>query len=653
MSIFTKLGVSVAAPFNADGTPRQISPQDFQIWMTEVERLIKGLLAGAGGIDLPDLIYKYWINGGNENNIIAQPSATPPTAAGEALFTIEITLPNTGNVTINGKPLLTSSGNQIVAGGLVSGIWLFLDDGENFRLVSDQASQAIIDAAERAAQAAQEARDIVKNLASDTVSQGNVPIYSTLTAIASVEIPAGINAIRVNGRNTVGDGEGGLYVIQDNGSSDTGYSGGATARIWYRVKDVGEERLNITYLRPIKSAYEVTVGVGGDFTSINSALMHLTQSYPTYLFDGFDATIKLKSGFVMDEQVIVKNGVKLGWVTLRSEDEGVIINRSSLTFSPYVIDQTKNQGSPRILFPAFAAIKNSELPTIGCAFIMDKSGASPSRGGFLGAEGSILNILEGCGITEASGNGIELYMSTLFAHKAVVTKSASSNVFCNSASDMDLSFGVFDDADINNVYIHRSGRASLRGISAQNAGDCGLKIHHGGLADTTYANFSGAKGDAGVYIRHAGVVDADTMVVNDCVNKGVYCHFGGNVDLATSEIKRNGIGVLCEQGGKVNIGDGAVAHSRTHNVWSTSGGDISLVNSDVTYAGQDALRCSGGSRISANSVDAQSAGSFGVNALSAGEVGAYSIRLTTGKETNIPFNTPSANGARIWGGRAS
>lgn len=211
MSIFTKLGVNVAAPFNADGTPRQISPQDFQIWMTEVERLVKGLLAGVGGLELPELIYKYVITGGDENNIIGQPNATPPSAAGEALFTIEITRPNTGNVTINGKPLLTSSGNQIVAGGLVSGIWLFLDDGENFRLVSDQAGQAIMNAAEQAAQAAQASRDIVENLASDAVSQGNVPIYSSRNAVEMLVIPAGITAFRTNGYAVPGDGGDALY----------------------------------------------------------------------------------------------------------------------------------------------------------------------------------------------------------------------------------------------------------------------------------------------------------------------------------------------------------------------------------------------------------------------------------------------------------
>lgn len=96
-----------------------------------------------------------------------------------------------------------------------------------------------------AAQAAAEvARDIAVNAASDAVSQGNVPIYSTLTSISALEIPIGINAIRVNGRIVVGDGDGGLYISDDNGSSDTGISG--DGRIWYKVKDVEASRVIYT-----------------------------------------------------------------------------------------------------------------------------------------------------------------------------------------------------------------------------------------------------------------------------------------------------------------------------------------------------------------------------------------------------------------------
>jgi hypothetical protein len=57
----------------------------------------------------------------------------------------------------------------------------------------------------------------------------------------ALEIPAGINAIRVNGRNAPGDGLGGLFVDVDNGSSETFTT--ADGRTWYRAADVGLSRV--------------------------------------------------------------------------------------------------------------------------------------------------------------------------------------------------------------------------------------------------------------------------------------------------------------------------------------------------------------------------------------------------------------------------
>lgn len=59
--------------------------------------------------------------------------------------------------------------------------------------------------------------------------------YPTIAGMGAVDVPAGIGAIRINGRNTVGDGEGGLFVDVDNGSTDTFLTG--DGRTWYRSLD--------------------------------------------------------------------------------------------------------------------------------------------------------------------------------------------------------------------------------------------------------------------------------------------------------------------------------------------------------------------------------------------------------------------------------
>ncbi|MDH0115886.1 sialate O-acetylesterase, partial [Rhizobium pusense] len=76
---------------------------------------------------------------------------------------------------------------------------------------SEEDADRSFDEAERA----ESARDVAAGYASDAVSQGNVPIYATLDGMAALSIPSGINAVRVNGLHSAGDGGGGLYIRAD------------------------------------------------------------------------------------------------------------------------------------------------------------------------------------------------------------------------------------------------------------------------------------------------------------------------------------------------------------------------------------------------------------------------------------------------------
>lgn len=121
-------------------------------------------------------------------------------------------------------------------------LFLLRDIGSAYRMYNDPASlrnkeaaQAAQALAEIAQQAAQAARDIAAGYASDAVSQGHVPIYATIDGMSAIEVPIGINAIRVNGRAAAGDGEGGLFVDSNNGSNDTFTS--SDSRTWYRAGD--------------------------------------------------------------------------------------------------------------------------------------------------------------------------------------------------------------------------------------------------------------------------------------------------------------------------------------------------------------------------------------------------------------------------------
>ncbi|MDX1240357.1 hypothetical protein GOL95_09880 [Sinorhizobium medicae] len=72
-------------------------------------------------------------------------------------------------------------------------------------------------------------------------SAGVASGYPTKAAAQAANIPAPVHAIEVYGEVTVGDGEGGLYIDTNNGSTDTFTSG--EGRTWYRAADVGPDRI--------------------------------------------------------------------------------------------------------------------------------------------------------------------------------------------------------------------------------------------------------------------------------------------------------------------------------------------------------------------------------------------------------------------------
>lgn len=151
--------------------------------------------------DLPHgTIHMINVGAGTPDAIVATSSLPAPVAPGAALFTVNIVAANTGPVTINGKPLLTNSGNQIVPGGLTAPlIPVFVDLGDHFRLLSDQASAAIVSLASTAAERAETALDEIEALFAGGYTASTVPV-----ATAGVIKSLNTTTFPVAWRNDVG-----------------------------------------------------------------------------------------------------------------------------------------------------------------------------------------------------------------------------------------------------------------------------------------------------------------------------------------------------------------------------------------------------------------------------------------------------------------
>lgn len=222
----------------------------------EIRRLLKSyesailaLIAGQGGdIELARGVISFAVTGGTANDIIAEPDSELPDNPGSAVYTLGgVEQSNTGNVTINGKPLLTNSGNQIAPGGLVAdGIYLFLDDGTSYRLVSDQASAAIVAAAEAAAaeaagymDAAEESADRAEGYASMlSADRIRFKTVQLMLSDAVMSYTPGAGLIEV-GAGDVVEAEGFRYEVASSGTSDHHVETAGGVKLYVLPTEVG------------------------------------------------------------------------------------------------------------------------------------------------------------------------------------------------------------------------------------------------------------------------------------------------------------------------------------------------------------------------------------------------------------------------------
>ncbi|SCX00814.1 hypothetical protein DSM25558_0182 [Agrobacterium sp. DSM 25558] len=201
----------------------------------------KNGVSGSGSwtriLDLPFSFIVASNPGAGTPNAIQATTSNPVSSS--ALVILPIAATNTASpVTVSfngGAPLTikTNSGEDVrnLAGGsVVYGVIT----GATYRLANDEAiasliyeardkavaaansSEAEADRARDEAYRSEAARDTAAGYASDAVSQGNVPIYATVAGMPAIEIPVGVNVLRVNGYHAAGDGGGALYAKVDN-----------------------------------------------------------------------------------------------------------------------------------------------------------------------------------------------------------------------------------------------------------------------------------------------------------------------------------------------------------------------------------------------------------------------------------------------------
>jgi hypothetical protein len=215
----------------------------------------------------------------------------------------------------------------------------------------------------------------------------------------------------------------------------------------------------------------VTIGPGGDYGTINLALADLSGRRPAYAPGGFTTTLRLLSGFVMAEQVLL-SAVNLGWLTISSEDAEVFIDRAYLN---------TEFGSG---YPAFGASGGGVIPQIDAQFVMMATGPAEGRFGIHAFNGAGGRVISG-GVRNCGSHGIMLQTS----------------------GTLDANNSDFSNAGGCGLYALGGTRASVQSAVLSGAGQDGIASSSAATVHATTADCSGAAG-RGIFATRGGTVNA-------------------------------------------------------------------------------------------------------------------------------------------------
>lgn len=272
-------------------------------------------------------------------------------------------------------------------------------------------------------------------------------------------------------------------------------------------------------VKPLTMSLNYTVGAGGQFETINDALVAAGTYKANKRNDGSShiITIKLLSGFVVQEQILLNHGADFSHVFITSEDDVVPVDCTYLT----IVFWSRK--------PLFSAANRAQLPMIGCLFDMMPEGRDGLHDGIVLNTGAGVQLQTGAGVINAGGRGMYLSSCSLAAGFAV----------------------NFSGAGLDCIALYDASSARLDG-----------------------SDFSGA-GNHGAYVS-ASTLSADESNFSGAVESGILAISMADVRASESDCRKvegedSTIDIVAQSGSRVAANNSLGGTNITPNTWSGSG----------------------------------------------------------------------------------
>jgi len=354
--------------------------------------------------------------------------------------------------------------------------------------------------------------------------------------------------------------------------------------------------VNVTRLGSNANEVTVSVGSGGDFTTINEAIAHLIGRFPTATPQP-KAVINLRTGFVMEEQVFAW-GIDLSWIRITGDDAETTIDSSYLTESP----STGVDNYSSTYYPAFGVYAGGSGPKIDQMFDMGFTAQDPTFrnvGVLCYGPGSSIEVGRLSGIRRCGWYGVLANLGArVLAYESNFNTTYGRGFFANEGSlisarestatgCLSTAYHSSDGSQINAE--QADGSNSLVGFSTNNGGriNCknatatgcqeGVYAGNGGEICAEGVTASGATGGNGVGIRafQGGRIDASNADASGCASFGISIEHGSWCNARNVNAQKGGApdpsDVRALTGSWINFDGGTGGTSEVVNTLTSNG----------------------------------------------------------------------------------
>ena len=349
----------------------------------------------------------------------------------------------------------------------------------------------------------------------------------------------------------------------------------------------------------------VTVGTGGDYQTVNAALDALSRMHQIM---NITATITLKTGFVLNEQVIA-DSTDFSWVTIVSEDNEVSVNASAITAVTVAVPAHSPYEAVNLVC-ALTARNNGALPKIGVLF--SYGSAASGKYGIGVYNGGRVYVKDGCGVKYGQ---VGIYLTEHgYANcmGAVFTNSVGNNISCFRSSSIVFGGGDGTNAGHDGIYVDSNSNAEISGADFSGAHVSGASTlaTYGKGVEVGPGCMVQAQGtiadncDVGLWAYNGGIVTGREFHAAGCYVTALYGQNGAKISLPSSTLTGcGGRVVFAEFGSDININSSDLrgrTNSASPGCTADRGSIIRLVGAKCQKVDSDAtndIQCTYGSMI--------------------------------------------------------